>query len=258
MYSVCGTVDPVPNRKSAGKSAQDEIRGASEVLASPQRQILRCPRRPVRPHRHCFTPRSTTLAANSLAHGIRGRYRPPPASCSCGSVPPGWIENWQVGAWGEEATGKVLDRLDYLEVVRSSRRQDRLRKRGPHRGLARAGSSSSTRNGSGAGSAWRRAWSAFSGLTMRTCRTSSSGVSAVRRLAAQTSERVKTTTHIKQWVTPVMVVWAEFPQRVVEGDCVVVHGDELVAWLESRPAQIATVNVPRIAEAVRAAWAVDS
>lgn len=56
------------------------------------------------------------------------------------------------------------------------------------------------------------------------------------------------------WVTPVMVLWADFPQRVVEGRCAFVHGDELVTWLRSRRQTIAQARTNQVAEAVRAAW----
>lgn len=81
--------------------------------------------------------------------------------------------------------------------------------------------------------------------------------SRVQRLAIDTSRRILATSRIRQWVTPVVVIWAEFPQVVVEGDCAVVHGDELVAWLRRQPDQIATRNLQRIAAAVGAAWSVD-
>jgi hypothetical protein len=38
------------------------------------------------------------------------------------------------------------------------------------------------------------------------------------------------------WVTPVVVLWADFPDRRIEYDGVTyVHGDELVRWLRSLP-----------------------
>jgi hypothetical protein len=40
---------------------------------------------------------------------------------------------------------------------------------------------------------------------------------------------------VRNWVTPVVVLWADFPARRIEHDGVVyVHGDELVGWLRSR------------------------
>jgi hypothetical protein len=42
-----------------------------------------------------------------------------------------------------------------------------------------------------------------------------------------------------RWVQAVVVIWGEFPQRVVEERRVVyLAADELVPWLESRPAQL--------------------
>jgi Nuclease-related domain len=40
----------------------------------------------------------------------------------------------------------------------------------------------------------------------------------------------------RHWVTPVVVLWADFPQRCLEHDGITyLHGDELVGWLRSRP-----------------------
>jgi hypothetical protein len=168
--------------------------------------------------------------------------------------PPGWIENWEFGAWGEEATGKELARLDPARwtvihdvstghgnvdhlvigpggvfVLDSKRLGGRVVVQGDEVRVER--------------------------LDDDNLSYTHGGVASVRRLAAQTSQRMLDATRIKTWVTPVMVVWAEFPQRVAEGGCTVVHGDELVRWLESQPARIAPANVPRIAQAARSAWA---
>jgi hypothetical protein len=51
-----------------------------------------------------------------------------------------------------------------------------------------------------------------------------------------------------------MVWWAAFPQRVAEGPCVHVRGEDLVTWLQARPSQIAPSRLDRVAEAVHAAW----
>jgi hypothetical protein len=63
------------------------------------------------------------------------------------------------------------------------------------------------------------------------------------RLAAQMRGRAADlrTTHgfedgARRWVTPVVVLWADFPERCSEHDGVTyVHGDELVGWLRSLP-----------------------
>lgn len=171
--------------------------------------------------------------------------------------PPGWIENWQVGAWGEEATAKALMLLDGTQwsvlhdITTEYGNVDHIAV-GPG-GIfvldsKRLGGRVSVEDG-----------------VVRVQRLDDedlsyvhSGGTAIRRQAAMTSERIMRATRIKQWVRPVMVVWADFPQRIVEGDCAIVHGDDLVAWLESQPLQIASANVPRISAAVRTAWAVGS
>jgi hypothetical protein len=61
------------------------------------------------------------------------------------------------------------------------------------------------------------------------------------RLGAQMKGRAKhlcatlcSDNGVPDWVTPVVVLWAEFPARRVEHDGVVyVHGHELVGWLRS-------------------------
>jgi hypothetical protein len=56
------------------------------------------------------------------------------------------------------------------------------------------------------------------------------------------------------WVTPVVVLWADFPQRrVAHGGITYLHGDELVSWLRSRPsvnfAQSEPARVPLLRRA---------
>lgn len=168
--------------------------------------------------------------------------------------PPGWIENWEIGAWGEEATGRQLAKLDSTEwsvihdVPTGHGNVDHLvigpggvfvldSKRVGGRVVVQEDTIRVERLDD------EHLWYAHG------------GAASVRRQAAQTSERMFAATHIKTWVTPVMVIWAEFPQRLVEGDCVIVHGEDLVAWLESRPVRVAAEVVPRITHAARSAWA---
>lgn len=77
-------------------------------------------------------------------------------------------------------------------------------------------------------------------------------------LASQTHKRVLARTRISVWVTPVMVVWGEFPQRVVEGRCAYVRGQDLVEWLRARAQVIAPTRVAQLTEAVQASWDSDS
>jgi hypothetical protein len=53
--------------------------------------------------------------------------------------------------------------------------------------------------------------------------------------AAAMGREIARTSRVRPWVFPVVVIWGEFPRRVVEDRGVAyVHGDELVAWLRSR------------------------
>jgi hypothetical protein len=60
--------------------------------------------------------------------------------------------------------------------------------------------------------------------------------SRLRREAMTLSAELQVDTGRRTWVQSVVVVWAPFPQRVVESNRIVyVHGDELAGWLASRP-----------------------
>lgn len=170
--------------------------------------------------------------------------------------PPGWIENWEQGAWGEEATGKVLGRLDQhaWRVV--------------HDIQTAKGNIDHVVVGTGGvfvlDSKRPDGLVEVHGETVRVRRFEDPDLTytfptppAAARLAAQTSARMAAATRIRLWVVPVIVVWGEFPQRLAEGKVVIIHGDELVEWLRQRPPVIAPENVDRIAAAVRAAWSVD-
>lgn len=171
--------------------------------------------------------------------------------------PPGWIENWQSGAWGEQATAKELKALDIeiwvvlhdlpagrgnidhvvvgppgVYLLDSKRLGGSVRVDGPTVTVRRLDDPELTYQHPGAGH--------------------------LLNLARQTHDRVLATSRIKTWVTPVMVLWADFPQRVAEDRCAYVHGEELVAWLRSRPQQIASSRVQQVAEAVRASWMPDA
>jgi hypothetical protein len=56
----------------------------------------------------------------------------------------------------------------------------------------------------------------------------------VRGRAKDLCATLRSENGVYDWVTPVVVLWADFPARRVEHDGVVyVHGDELVGWLRS-------------------------
>lgn len=171
--------------------------------------------------------------------------------------PPGWIENWQSGARGEQETAKVLREVEREGWIVL---HDLPAERGnvDHIVVGPAGVYllDSKRLG-GSVSVDEK------GVTVRrlddpdlTYQHAGSG--HLLSLARQTHDRVLANSRIKTWVTPVMVLWAEFPQHVAERDrCVYVHGEELVAWLRSRPQMIAPSRVRQVAAAVRASWTPD-
>jgi len=184
------------------------------------------------------------LGGGALAFGVIARLSPP-----------GWIENWQSGAWGEEATAKALRPLEKAGWIVL---HDLPAGRGNIDHIAVGPSGvyllDSKRLG-GAVSVDDK------GVTVRRLDDPDlayqhTGSSHVLSLARQTHHRVLGTTRIKTWVTPVMVLWSEFPQGVAEKDrCFYVHGEELVAWLQSQPQTIAPSRIEQVAHAVGASWA---
>jgi hypothetical protein len=167
--------------------------------------------------------------------------------------PPAWIEQWQQGAFGEQATGKQLKRLErdgwivLHDLPRGSGNVDHVlvgpggvfvldSKRTDGRVVVKEGTVTVTR------------------VDDPELQFEHTGTPHLLRLAWETHERVLSGSRINQWVTPVMVWWADFPQRVVEERCIYVHGEELVTWLQGRPTQIAASRLAQVAEAVQAAW----
>ncbi len=172
-------------------------------------------------------------------------------------TPPGWIENWQSGAWGEQATAKALRALEHdgwvvlhdLDAGRGNVDHIAVGPGGVYLlDSKRLGGSVTVDGGN---------------VTVRRLDDPDlsyqhPGSGHLLSLARQTHQRVLASSRLNTWVTPVMVVWAEFPQRFVEDRCVYVHGEELAAWLRSRPPRISPGRVRQVADAVATAWAAEA
>lgn len=156
--------------------------------------------------------------------------------------PPAWIENWQSGAWGEQATAKELAPLEGEGWIVL---HDLAAERGNIDHIVvgvggvflldskRLGGEVSVDD---SGVTVRR-------LDDRDLSYRHPGPNHLLGLARQTHDRVLAVSRINTWVSPVMVLWAEFPQGVVDDRCAYVHGEELAAWLRSRPPKIAAGRV---------------
>jgi hypothetical protein len=71
----------------------------------------------------------------------------------------------------------------------------------------------------------------------------------MRRRAKRVSAEIAGSSGVRQWVQPVVVVWGEFPQRLVEDRGVVyVHGGALLGWLRSQPEIVHPVEIVRTVE----------
>jgi hypothetical protein len=167
--------------------------------------------------------------------------------------PPAWIEQWQQGAFGEQATGKQLKKLEregwvvLHDLPRGMGNVDHVvvgpggvfvldSKRTDGRVVVEDDTVTVTR------------------LDDPDLHYVHTGTPHLLRLARETHDRILAESRINQWVTPVMVWWADFPQGVAEGRCTHVHGEGLIDWLRARPPQIAPSRSEQVADGVRAAW----
>jgi hypothetical protein len=167
--------------------------------------------------------------------------------------PPPWIENWQNGAWGERSTAralKPLEREGWIVLHDLPARFGNI----DHVVVGPTGVYllDSKRFGG-------TVTVDDTGMTVRRVDDPDlsyqhTGTGHVVSLARQTHDQILAASRINTWVTPVMVLWSPFPQRVVEQRCAYVQGDELVGWLRARPQAIAPARVAQVAEAARRAW----
>jgi hypothetical protein len=166
------------------------------------------------------------------------------------SSPPAWIENWQDGAWGEEWTAKALKGLEtegwvvLHDVPAAGGNFDHVAV-GPGgvflldskrlRGTVRV----------------EREQVHVERLESPDLHYRHPGIPGLLGLAREAHDRIRAETKISVWVQPTMVIWGEFGQRVVDGRCCFVHGDEVAAWLLGQPVRIAPQRLQQVIDAVR-------
>lgn len=167
--------------------------------------------------------------------------------------PPALVENWQLGAWGEEATEKVLRPLERAGWVVM---HDLAAGRGnvDHVVVGPAGIFILDSKRLGGSVSVSQAEVTVSRLDDPDLNYHFTGTGHLLGLAHRAHDRLAAQTKIQAWVQPVIVFWADFPQRIVEGRCAYVHGDELADWLLSLPQRIAPSRVIQHAEALRSSW----
>lgn len=69
--------------------------------------------------------------------------------------------------------------------------------------------------------------------------------------AVHLKQEIEQRTGLRPWVQVVVVLWADFPEGVIEhGRCLVLHGSKLRPWLESQPSKISQSEAKQIAQAV--------
>jgi hypothetical protein len=150
--------------------------------------------------------------------------------------PPGFVDNWQQGAWGEEFTAAELAQLPHPEWEAVHDLRD--------------GNGNVDHVLLGPAGVFLLDSKKYTG-TMRidgdeivvtneldpsvSCRDRSM-LRGVRAQAARLNAELRARSGRSAWVEAVVAVWGEFPERIHSGDRVtVVHGRELVGWLKTRP-----------------------
>jgi Nuclease-related domain len=164
--------------------------------------------------------------------------------------PPSFIENWQRGAWGEEFTADELAKLPKAEWEPVHDLPDR----GGNIDHVVLGPSGifllDSKKYSGIIQVVGDDLVMTNEMDASRCYTDRRLLVRMRSQAARLNGELKKRTGRSPWVEPVVVVWGTFPSRIHQGNGVtVVHGLELVGWLNARPHKGA--NAREFAEHIR-------
>jgi hypothetical protein len=164
--------------------------------------------------------------------------------------PPPWIENWQVGAWGEQRTARAIEPLLSRGWV-IVHDLDRFKFNLDHVLIGPGGVYVlDTKNFPGMAEAKGDDLQ----ITRPDGRAGHHGADLARNARGQGSELnriLRQRCGVKAWVNAVVVLWAEFPAKVVAADRMsYVHGGHLVEWLEAQPARLNSNQIAQIAAAL--------
>lgn len=165
--------------------------------------------------------------------------------------PPTWIENYFVGSLGEQRTAKAVEPLlarGWVVLHDLNRFVSNL----DHVIVGPGGVFIlDTKNSPGRAEA--------TGDRLRVTRPDGKPSYDNDRLASQARAQgvelhdlIKRRCGMNVWVDAVIVLWAEFPQRAVEGRSMAyVHGDHVVEWLLSRRARLNANQIDQITAALQ-------
>lgn len=163
--------------------------------------------------------------------------------------PPGWIENWQAGAWGEEATAAALAPLEaegWISDARPACTPGQI----DHLVVGRGGVfllDSKRINGTVTVSEGRVTVQRLDNPALGYTHP---GPGHVIAQAKETHDRVLTASRLNVWIAPVMVLWANFPQGVTDDRCTFVHGDRVAEWQRAQPVKISEDRIEQVSEMV--------
>ena len=167
--------------------------------------------------------------------------------------PPGYVENWQLGAEGEQKTETALKALDLSKWL-AVHDVDCDRGNYDHILVGRAGVFLlDSKNPQGTvhikhGQPYLRRRSDPEADT----RCPSLRSSALAG-AASLHQDLKRRTGINNWVKAVVVLWSDFDEGLYEdGKCVLVHGPRLHEWLTSLPDSLDQATTDQLARAIQA------
>jgi hypothetical protein len=164
---------------------------------------------------------------------------------------PQWIDNYQRGAWGEQRTAKAVEPLlarGWVVLHDLKRHKSNV----DHVIVGPGGVFIlDTKNNAGTAQA--------TGDRLRIARPDGKPsfeddrlATAARRQGAQLHDLIKDRCGVNIWVDALIVLWAEFPQAVVEGrNMAYVHGDRIVDWLLSRRARLNAAQIDQIVAALQ-------